>query len=126
MPETRSVLLYIKDILDAIVAIRRYVGKMDFEEFQNDDKTKDAVIRKLEIIGEATKRLPEDIRKANPGTSWKSAMGLRDRLAHGYFEVADAILWETIVHDLPPFEKVIRKISEELHNGSKKNNNKKR
>jgi uncharacterized protein with HEPN domain len=126
MPETRSVLLYLKDILDAIEGIKRYIGKMDFEKFQDDEKTKDAVIRKLEIIGEATKRLPETIRKANPETSWKSAMGLRDRLAHGYFEVADVILWETIVHDLPPFEKVIRKISDELHNGPKKNNNKKR
>ncbi len=80
----RNVRLYVKDILDAIYAIENFVEGMDFEDFVEDDKTSSAVIRKFEIIGEAAKNIPEEIRNRYPDLPWKEMAGFRDRLIHFY------------------------------------------
>ena len=84
---------------------------MTREYFLEDLKTQDAVIRNIEIIGEATKNLSDEIRNKYPEIPWNHMIGMRNRLIHGYFDVNLDIVWDTIRSDLPPlveaFERVI-------------------
>jgi len=114
MPEKRDITLFLQDIIDSIEKIRIYTQGMSYEDFLQDDKTKDAVIRNLEIIGEVAKNIPKEIREKYPEVDWKSAIGMRDRIIHGYFGVSFLIVWETIKKDLPDFESKIRKVLEEV------------
>ena len=93
--------LYLKDILESMDAIETFVEGMDFEEFQKDDKTSSAVIRKFEIIGEATKNLPEDMKTENPNLPWRDMAGMRDKLIHFYFGVKYDLVWSTIKDVIP-------------------------
>ena len=101
---------YLKDILNSIVHIEEYVANIDYSDFSNDQKTVDAVIRNLEIIGEATKNIPEEIRNQYPNLPWREISGMRDKLIHGYFDVIYSIIWETIQDDLPVIKSEILKI----------------
>jgi len=89
----RHISLYIKDIIAAIGSIEAFVGNMDFESFKNDDKTQSAVIRKLEVIGEAVKQILEEIRQQHPEVPWKQIAGMRDKLIHFYFGVDAHLVW---------------------------------
>ena len=80
------------------------------EAFENDDKTVDAVVRNLEIIGEAVKMIPESIRLAHPNIEWKKIAGLRDILAHQYFGVDIEIIWDILENKLPALEEEINEI----------------
>ena len=86
---------YLEDILDALIKVKQFIAGMTFEQFQKDDKTTFAVIRALEVIGEASKKIPEDIRKDYPGVPWKVMDGMRDKLAHDYFGVNLEVVWRT-------------------------------
>ena len=108
----REAKLYLEDIKDSISKIERYVNGVDFETFSNDDKTIDAVVRNLEIIGEAVNSLPEEIKIQNPEIAWKEAVGMRNKITHEYFGVDESILWKTITEDLPVFKNQISKILE--------------
>lgn len=108
--------LYLKDILTAIAAIEEFVKGMDFDEFKEDDKTQSAVIRKFEIIGEATKKIPESIKKKHPEIPWNDMAGMRDKLIHFYFGIDYKLVWQTIKHRLPQIEPFIRKIDPTLKN----------
>lgn len=88
--------IYLKDILNTIKSIERFVEGMDLERFKNDDMRSSAVIRKFEIIGEATKQIPEEIKQKHQSVPWKRMMGMRDRRIHFYFGVKHEIVWETI------------------------------
>jgi len=92
---------YLEDILNATEAIGRFVEGMDFNAFCKDDKTLSAVLRKLEVIGEATKKISDETKAAHPDTPWRAAAGMRDRLIHAYFEVEEEIVWLTIQQNLP-------------------------
>jgi len=83
----REYSLYLKDILEAMASIEKFVAGMEFEDFKNDDRTSSAVIRKFEIIGEAIKHIPDEIRNKYPQIKWKQMAGMRDRLIHFYFGV---------------------------------------
>lgn len=85
--------LYLKDILTAITSIEEFVKGMDFDEFRKDDKTSSAVIRKFEIIGEATKKIPESLKKKYPEIPWKEMAGMRDKLIHFYFGIDYKLVW---------------------------------
>lgn len=83
----RDCKLYLNDILAALDSIEQFVAGMDLEAFRADDKTTSAVMRKLEIIGEATKQIPDEIRRNHPDIPWKEMGGMRDKLIHFYFGV---------------------------------------
>lgn len=120
MPKSRAVRLYLDDILCAIRTIRDYSRGMDFDSFAADPKTIDAVLRNLEIIGEAAKNVPSGVKERYPDADWKAASGMRDKLTHGYFGVSIRMVWETVTEDLPAFEAQIERIVKaEEENGRK-------
>ncbi len=97
----RNYALYLKDVLAAIESIERFIAGMDFEMFQADDKTASAVVRKLEIIGEAVKQIPDEVRQQHVRIPWKEMAGMRDRLIHFYFGVDYRLVWKAITERLP-------------------------
>ena len=94
------VLLLLEDMLDSMSKIDKYTYQISFEEFCNDDKTVDAVIRNFEIIGEAANRIPDEIKSYNPEIPWRSLIGLRNRVIHEYFGVDLEIVWDIVINDL--------------------------
>lgn len=106
----RDYRLYLKDILAAIERIEIFVQGMDFDAFQADDKTVSAVIRKLEIIGEAAKGIPVEIRSIHSHIPWKEMAGMRDKLIHFYFGVDSDLVWATVKRRLPDVKLWIKDI----------------
>ena len=101
----------LNDIQEAIRRIINYTAGMSYETFLADIKTQDAVIRNLEIIGEATKNLSERLRLKNPLIPWKNMSSVRDRLIHHYFGVNLDIVWQIVTVDLPDVASELNKIS---------------
>jgi uncharacterized protein with HEPN domain len=93
--------LLIEDILDSSNKILEYTAGLTFDEFSNDDKTIDAVIRNFEIIGEATNRLPDDFKDEHPDIDWHKIRGFRNRIVHDYFGIDYSIVWEIKNNFLP-------------------------
>jgi uncharacterized protein with HEPN domain len=110
----RNDILLLEDIAEACNKIERYVKGMTFDEFKNDDKTSDAVIRNFEIIGEAANRLSQEIILKYDTLQWRQIIGLRNRLIHGYFGVDYQILWIIISQNLSPLKKQINEIINKL------------
>jgi uncharacterized protein with HEPN domain len=106
----RDYTLYLKDILAAIESIERFIAEMDLETFQADDKTTSAVMRKLEVIGEAVKQIPDEIRQKHSQVPWKEMAGMRDKLIHFYFGVDYRLVWRAVTERLPQVKQEIRKI----------------
>lgn len=102
--------LLLKDILEAISAIEKFMAGVNFEEFKNNDEKSSAVIRKFEIIGEATKGLPEDLKEKHPEIPWKEMAGFRDKLIHFYFGIKFELVWQAIKNRLPQITPLIQKI----------------
>lgn len=90
------------DILASVEAVLAYTEGMTFDEFMADRRTRDAVIRNLTILGESVRWIPGPIREAHPNVPWTIMRGVRNVVVHEYFGVDDRILWDTVVHDLPP------------------------
>ncbi len=110
----RKISLYIKDILNAIISIENFTSQMDRAEFEKDDKTCSATLRKFEIIGEATKKIPKEIRAKYKQIPWKEMAKMRDKLIHFYFGIDYEIIWNTIKTDLPQLKKDIKKVLQDV------------
>jgi len=102
--------VYLQDILDAAAKILRYTEGMDAKRLASDTKTLDAVVRNLEVIGEAAKNLPEEMRSQPTAIDWKKIAGLRDILIHRYFGVDVDIIWDVIRNRLPLLEGEVRRL----------------
>jgi uncharacterized protein with HEPN domain len=98
---SREVELYLQDIATCAAKVVAYTHGMDFDAFLADDRTYDAVLRNLELIGEAAKHVPESFRNQHPAIDWRRMSGLRDILAHAYFGVDDLILWDLVRQKIP-------------------------
>ncbi len=105
---------HLQDILEAAEKAQEFTGEMSYEAFLEDDKAVFAVIRALEIIGEATKRLSDSFRDEYPQVPWSSMAGMRDKLIHDYVNVDRRIVWRTVQDELPEVQQKMRTISEEL------------
>lgn len=101
MKDPRLAQDYLGDILDAMDKAEDFTGSMNLQAFKNDDKTVFAVIRSLEIIGEAAKKVPAHLRRRFPDIPWKSLAGMRDKLIHDYVGVSLEVVWRTVKEDIP-------------------------
>ena len=110
----RNYRFYVSDILQAMESIDEFIGERNFDEFVSNDEKASAVIRKLEIIGEATKNVPDFIKKKNKDVPWKDMADMRDKLIHVYFGVDHEIVWEVIKKRLPEIKPLIEQILEEI------------
>lgn len=106
--------ILIEDIWESIEKIDRYVSGMSADFFMHDDKTVDAVVRNLEIIGEAANRLPAQFKKHHGLIEWSKIVGLRHRIVHQYFGIDREIIWEIVASDLPVFKSQLERIREIL------------
>jgi uncharacterized protein with HEPN domain len=108
----RDFRIYLDDILDAIHQIRSYLADQNEEAFTKDRKTQDAVIRNLEIIGEAAGKLPEQVRMGEMEIDWRKITGLRNILIHEYFGVNLPIVWDVVQNKLCPLEAACQRLLE--------------
>lgn len=101
---------YLQDIISSIVDIAAFTKDMSYKAFLDDQKTKNAVVRSLEIIGEATKNIPDSIRNKNASIPWKKMAGMRDKIIHEYFGTDYQIVWKTAKKTLPKLKAKITAI----------------
>ncbi len=100
-PNERDPALYISDIILSMERVREYIAELDFQKFKWDYKTVDAVIRNFEIIGEATKNLPAELKEKYPSIPWDEMYRLRNRISHEYFGIDYEIIWDIATNHLP-------------------------
>lgn len=101
----KDMLVYVKDILDSMVLIEKYVKGINYKDFEKYIEHQDAVMRRFEIIGEAATRLTEEYRKNYPNVPWKSIIGLRNIIIHDYSSVKLKEIWRIATVDLPKTRK---------------------
>ena len=101
---------YLNDILEAIDDIQSFIKDMSFTDLESDKKTLYAVIRCLEILGEAVRKIPKNVKERYPDIPWKEIAGIRDKLIHEYFGVDTQTIWDTIQEDLSPLKETITNI----------------
>jgi uncharacterized protein with HEPN domain len=107
---SREPSLRLEDILEAAALIESYIDGFDYESFIKDQRTIDAVVRNLEIVGEAVKHLPEEMTSRYPEIPWKAIAGFRDILAHCYFRMEEAIVWDAAKNHIPQLAQVVHKL----------------
>ena len=108
----RDIRQHFIDILDSIDKIHTFLEGHDLKSFSGDEKTQYAVVRGLEIIGEAAARISEATRARNPTIPWPQMIGMRNRLVHVYFDVDRDLVWDTVTLDLPVLTEELKKILE--------------
>ncbi|MCX9084965.1 MAG: DUF86 domain-containing protein [Candidatus Methanoperedens sp.] len=117
----REFIDYLNDIFTAIEKVERFTQGMDLEEFVEDEKTVFAVVRALEIIGEAAKKIPVQVRDRYQDVPWQEMAGIRDKLIHEYFGVKLEVVWNTVEKDLPELKIFIAEMIEDTkREGTKK------
>jgi uncharacterized protein with HEPN domain len=110
----RSCRQYLEDILEAIETIEGYTSGLGSGSFAKNRMVVDAVVRNLEIIGEAAKNVPEEVQSNNPEISWKQMTALRNRIIHAYFGIDTEILWDIISKNLPETKPKIKMVLKTL------------
>ena len=118
----RNYILYIKDIFEYMERAEKHLEKLKREEFFNDDKTCDAVIRCIEVIGEATKNIPIAIRNRYPSIPWRDMAGMRDKIIHGYFVVDFENVWLVVKEEIPKLKPKIQNVLEDLESNKVSDN----
>lgn len=113
MSMKREFIDYLQDIADVIENVEKFTAGMDYEKFIADEKTIFAVVRAFEIIGEATKKIPLEVRTGYPGVPWKEMAGFRDKLSHEYFGVDLKVVWQTLKEDIPLLKPAISQLLKE-------------
>ena len=98
---SRNINLYLDDMRNACEKVIRYVDNLNQQQFVGDEKTYDAVVRNLTIIGEAVKNIPQEIREIHPDIEWRKISGFRDIAVHDYFGIDEDILWDIIQNEIP-------------------------
>lgn len=102
--------LFIKDIISSICKIREYIEDMSLDDFSQDQKTVDAVLRNLEIIGEAASKIPDEIIKQEADIPWKQVKNFRNIVAHKYWEIDFDMVWEIITDELKPLKEACERL----------------
>ncbi len=110
---SRTLKDYLEDMRNAAKEVLEFTEGMEFDEFSRDRKTVNAVLRSLEVMGEAAKKIPEDVRTKYPEVPWKEIAGMRDKLIHEYHGVDLRIIWKTIREDIPPLLPIFEKLAKE-------------
>lgn len=105
---------YINDILNSIEEVNEFTADMSYDDFFRDKKTTNAVIRSLEVLGEAARKIPDDLRSKAPNVPWDKMTGMRNKLIHEYFGVDLEIVWAVIKEELPPLSSHLKKLLSEL------------
>lgn len=105
---------YIEDIIDAMSAAEQFISNMNYDDFVKDTKTIYAVIRALEIVGEAAKNIPEETRKKYPVIPWRKIAGMRNKVIHEYFGVKLERVWEVVKKDIPVLKPLFEKFLKDL------------
>lgn len=111
---TKDLRVYLDDIVKSGDRIAKYIRNHDLGSFENDDQLQDAVVKRLEVIGEAVKRLPEEFRNQHSHISWRGATGTRDWLVHHYDDINPKQVWITATEVLPRFKEQVEKLMGEL------------
>lgn len=111
---SRDITLYLDDILSAIEFIREFTREMTIDEFRTDIRTQHACVRNLEIIGEAAKHIPNDVKSATSEVEWRKITGLRDILSHQYFGIDVEIIWDVIASKLGELESHVIELKRRL------------
>jgi uncharacterized protein with HEPN domain len=107
---SRAVPLLLGEMLDAMALVRQYIAGLSYSDFASNMEKQDAVVRRLGVIGEAVKGLPDPFREQHPEVPWRTIAGARDILVHEYFRVDVALAWEMAQADLPKLERQVRAI----------------
>ncbi len=106
--------VYLRHILDAITQIREYLHKVSAERFYSLPLLQDGVVRRLEIIGEASRNLSVELRNHYPNVPWGQIIGMRNRITHAYFDISLEIVWEIAQQDLPALERKVEQILRDI------------
>lgn len=111
---TRNTIVYLRDILDNMNLAVEFVEDHTYDEFTEDRKTVYAVLRCLEVVGEAAKNVPSPVRERYPAVPWKDMAGMRDRLIHLYFGVSHEKVWRAVKEDIPAIKPLIEQTLRDL------------
>ncbi len=117
MKPKRTYIDYLRDIIEHAEKAERFLQGVGFEEFKDNEQKVFAVVRALEIIGEAAKHIPKSIRDKYPAVHWRGATGMRDKVIHDYFGVDLEVVWRTVHEELPTLRTAIAKILEDIEKG---------
>jgi len=115
MTYKREFIDYVNDIIDSIEKIHEFIKNMDYDDFSSDYKTNYAVIRCFEIMGEATKKIPDIVKEKYKSVPWQEMAAIRDKLIHGYFGINLEVVWKTIQEDLSDLKPKINKIKADMN-----------
>jgi len=110
----RNILVFIDDIIEAIESIEEYIEGHTFDSFQTNKMLFDAVVRNLEVIGEASKSIPDEIRDRYDDVPWQRMVGLRNILIHEYFGVNKQVIWKIVSENIPEIKPKMKRLLDEL------------